>query len=94
MQWRPNRVLEWTAVSFSTGRPANQMEMDRALYSLQVACSWPSPEGYPPKEFMKISPAGALMAKIFFSYSHRDEAVRDELEKHMAMLKAQGLIES
>ncbi|MFZ5558490.1 MAG: toll/interleukin-1 receptor domain-containing protein [Pseudomonadota bacterium] len=34
------------------------------------------------------------MAKIFFSYSHDDEAYRDQLEKHLAMLRHQGLIES
>jgi TIR domain len=34
------------------------------------------------------------MAKVFFSYSHKDEALRDQLETHLAMLKNQGLIES
>jgi hypothetical protein len=33
------------------------------------------------------------MARIFFSYSHDDENHRDRLEKHLAMLKNQGLIE-
>jgi hypothetical protein len=32
------------------------------------------------------------MASIFFSYSHRDEALRDELETHLTALKRQGLI--
>ena len=34
------------------------------------------------------------MAKVFFSYSHKDEALRDQLETHLALLKNQGLIES
>lgn len=34
------------------------------------------------------------MAKVFFSYSHRDESLRDELEKHLSILKRQGLIET
>ena len=34
------------------------------------------------------------MARVFFSYSHDDETFRDQLEKHLAMLKHQGLIES
>lgn len=34
------------------------------------------------------------MAKVFFSYSHKDELLRDELEKHLASLKYRGLIES
>lgn len=33
------------------------------------------------------------MASIFFSYSHKDEALRDELEKHLALLKNQGVID-
>jgi hypothetical protein len=34
------------------------------------------------------------MAKVFFSYSHDDEAYRDQLEKHLALLRHEGLIES
>lgn len=34
------------------------------------------------------------MAKVFFSYSHKDEAMRDELETHLAMLKRQNVIET
>lgn len=32
------------------------------------------------------------MASVFFSYSHKDEAYRDQLETHLALLKHQGLI--
>ena len=34
------------------------------------------------------------MISLFFSYSHKDESFRDELEVHLAMLKREGLIES
>ena len=34
------------------------------------------------------------MAILFFSYSHRDEQMRDELEIHLAMLKRQRVIET
>jgi hypothetical protein len=34
------------------------------------------------------------MARLFFSYSHRDEAFRDELEIHLSALKRQGVIET
>lgn len=34
------------------------------------------------------------MATVFFSYSHVDENLRDQLEVHLAMLKNQGLIEA
>jgi hypothetical protein len=32
------------------------------------------------------------MASVFFSYSHKDEGLRDQLETHLAGLKRQGLI--
>lgn len=34
------------------------------------------------------------MASVFFSYSHADEAMRDQLEKQLAMLKRQNVIET
>lgn len=34
------------------------------------------------------------MITLFFSYSHPDEALRDELEKHLSILKRQGIIET
>jgi hypothetical protein len=37
---------------------------------------------------------GALLIKLVFSYAHADEALRNELENHLAPLKRQGLIQS
>ena len=34
------------------------------------------------------------MNQVFLSYSHRDEAMRDRLQVHLAMLKRNGLIET
>ena len=34
------------------------------------------------------------MASLFFSYSHKDESLRNELEVHLAMLKREGTIEA
>lgn len=34
------------------------------------------------------------MTSLFFSYSHVDEGLRDQLEVHLAMLKRQGIIET
>src|SRR2546427_4032486 len=34
------------------------------------------------------------MATLFFSYSHKDEPLRDKLEVHLSMLKRQGVIET
>lgn len=33
------------------------------------------------------------MAKVFISYAHKDEPLRNELQVHLAMLKREGLIE-
>lgn len=35
-----------------------------------------------------------MLATVFFSYSHADEALRDQLEKQLSMLKRQGVIET
>lgn len=34
------------------------------------------------------------MTTLFFSYSHKDELLRNELEAHLALLKHEGLVES
>lgn len=34
------------------------------------------------------------MATVFFSYSHADESLRDQIEKQLALLKRQGLVET
>jgi len=34
------------------------------------------------------------MANLFFSYSHKDEELRNELEVHLSMLKRQGLLQA
>ena len=33
-----------------------------------------------------------MATRIFYSYSHRDEALRDELERHLSLLRREGLI--
>jgi len=39
---------------------------------------------------MSVKPAKAI--EVFFSYSHKDEELRDELEKHLSILKRKGVI--
>ena len=34
------------------------------------------------------------MPSVFFSYSHVDEAVRNQIETQLSMLKRQGVIET
>jgi len=35
-----------------------------------------------------------ILPSVFFSYCHADEELRDQLEKQLAMLKHQGIIET
>src|SRR5258708_5001375 len=39
------------------------------------------------------APPSVQPVNIFYSYSHRDEALRQELETHLAQLKGDGLVE-
>jgi len=32
--------------------------------------------------------------KVFFSYSHKDEALRDDLATHLSLMKRRGVIEA
>jgi TIR domain len=41
-----------------------------------------------------MTPRMIFLAILFFSYSHADEALRDQLETHLASLKRQGVISS
>jgi formylglycine-generating enzyme required for sulfatase activity len=41
---------------------------------------------------MSVKPTKTI--EVFFSYSHKDVELRDELEKHLSILKRQGVIES
>jgi hypothetical protein len=34
------------------------------------------------------------MARVFFSYAHEDEGLRDQLEKHLSLLTREGVIET
>lgn len=47
-------------------------------------------ERRPREEKREIEPRGV---KLFYSYSHKDEAMREELETHLKILQRQGLIE-
>ncbi|WP_438006201.1 AAA family ATPase [Sorangium sp. So ce321] len=54
------------------------------LWHLYFTPSAPQEKGFPRKKPLRL----------FFSYSHKDEALRDELETHLALLKREGLLQS
>ena len=39
-----------------------------------------------------MSPQSPESLELFYSYSHKDEELRDQLENHLAMLKREGVI--
>jgi hypothetical protein len=39
-----------------------------------------------------VAPKPAKAVEVFYSYSHKDEELRDDLEKHLSILKRQGVI--
>ena len=39
---------------------------------------------------MATQPTDAI--EVFYSYSHKDDELRDQLETHLAMLKREGVI--
>jgi hypothetical protein len=41
---------------------------------------------------MATSSTATDTIEVFYSYSHRDEALRDELETHLSLLRRQGVI--
>lgn len=44
------------------------------------------------KNLKQVLPIEKKGVKLFFSYSHKDEELKNELEKHLSMLKRQGVI--
>lgn len=45
------------------------------------------------KRTKPLSPETSNAIRIFFSYAHEDEPLRDELAKHLSLMKRRGLIE-
>src|SRR5437660_11262721 len=43
---------------------------------------------------MSLTPNTTQPIELFFSYSHRDQDLRDQLETHLKLLQRQGLISS
>ena len=69
----------------STPKPAGE--------GASVNAAPPGGTGVPaPQPAVTQEPAGPI--RLFYSYSHKDEALRDELEEALALLKRQGLISS
>ncbi|XXX81951.1 TIR domain-containing protein [Sorangium sp. So ce134] len=54
------------------------------LWHLHFMASAPDEKDLPTKKTIRL----------FFSYSHKDEALRDELETHLALLKREGILQT
>src|SRR6266849_10426858 len=43
---------------------------------------------------MSLTPKPTKALEVFFSYAHKDQRLRDQLETHLSLLKREGLISS
>jgi nucleoside phosphorylase/tetratricopeptide (TPR) repeat protein len=75
----------------------------RRAYLEALRAKQPKPESFPlapptppepPPPLLRPEPSMTTPIKLFYSYSHKDERLRDQLETHLANLKNQGVIES
>src|SRR6266702_8721801 len=46
------------------------------------------------KKSMSVAPRSTAPVEIFYSYSHKDQPLRDQLETQLSLLQRQGLISS
>ncbi|XGV99811.1 MAG: toll/interleukin-1 receptor domain-containing protein [Leptolyngbya sp. BL-A-14] len=69
----------------SQGVNSSQTESSDSLLSTTTASTSAAMPSQSPR-------ASAAPIEVFFSYSHRDEELRDELAIHLSMLKRQGII--
>jgi hypothetical protein len=46
------------------------------------------------KGIQPMTPLSKTPVEVFYSYAHEDEVLRNELEKHLSLLKQQGLIDA
>ena len=67
-------------------------EVEAEIKSLEPGNEAASVTQPQPKEISLSTPKTPI--EVFFSYSHKDETLRDELADHLAMLKNQGLIKA
>ena len=76
-----SRYLERGKAPIAIGRALQQMEIR--------AADW---ENLPPIHILS-RPQQSSGVALFYSYCHRDENLRDELEKHLSILQRQGHID-
>ncbi len=68
-------------------RIVRQIELKRSQWPRLASIVLSSKDDYP------VESGGADKLKVFYSYSHKDEHLRDQLESHLSLLKRQGFIE-
>ncbi|AUX42955.1 hypothetical protein SOCE26_043950 [Sorangium cellulosum] len=83
----------WHAANLCRFEPG---ELDALIPGLRIPDDeplLPTPPALPTSPFRdSLATTGPI--RLFFSYSHKDEALRDALEAHLALLKREGLLQS
>jgi len=72
-------------------KPQEQMP-DTIDFQASLSTPSPIPSTMPISKPTAASKAVNRQIEVFFSYSHRDEDLRDEMAKHLSILKRQGVI--
>ena len=84
--------------AYVTAKGKQALRLTEPISTPKPAGESASVNAAPPGGTGAASPEPAITRKpdgpirLFYSYSHKDEALRDELEEHLALLKRQGYI--
>lgn len=82
----PHHVTRWISYAFCTSKKNNHATTIALAAPAKIALHW-----HVLLSTMAVD-HGDIMLSVFFSYSHEDEPLRNQLEQQLAMLKRQKVI--
>jgi hypothetical protein len=88
LETRAEEKLRLDALIATTEQERQAVEQQ--MEALQAQARLPSGPSLAPAQ----PPAGGQPLQLFYSYSHKDEALRERLEVSLALLKRQGIIQT
>jgi proteasome lid subunit RPN8/RPN11 len=90
--WEYQDVAKESVVTWKNMIEVLNPTLPRAINEADISDSDPSNIGYVKGRSTSLIQLHGNPIKVIFSYSHRDELLRDELAKHLSLLKWQGTI--
>jgi transcription initiation factor IIE alpha subunit len=88
--WK-NRDEAWTDVAKAIRRAVNERFVERER-GMEGVSAYVTTKGIPAFKMTEPIPETTGPIRLFYSYSHKDKSLRDELEEVLALLKRQGHI--